>query len=251
MDRKTKWKNILRWCFLIIGSIICFLLFVIVIPILINESYKVDAGYTTLWGAADVLSFYAVILSGLITIGVLVLTIHFNKKDTEKQIRLAQSQVNVPFFIVDKVYLNKSQCNFVESSDGLTWAREFNISRYVPKEDQEIIFIALRNIGEGIAMAPKYQIDFPIEVPDTIPKFVQKNHVLTLTYNLYDILINKLGENNVTRDFEPFDIRLTLTYQNTLGINFRQEITLQHTRTVNKTAVRLQVNTMSHQRIDS
>lgn len=251
MDRKTKWRNILRWCFLIIGSIICFLLFVIGIPLLINESYKVNAGYITLWGAADVLSFYAVILSGLITIVVLVITIHYNRKDTEKQIKLAQSQVNVPFFIVDKVQLNKNQCIFVESPDGLTWARECEISRHTPKEDQDIIFIALRNIGEGIAIAPKYQIDCPIEASDTIPQFIQKNHVLTLTYNLYDILINKLGENNITRDFEPFDTRLTLTYQNTLGINFRQEITLQHTRTVNKTAVRLQVNTMSHQCIDS
>lgn len=243
MDKK-------KWCCVIIGSILCMGLFVIGIPILINESYKVNAGYITLWGAADVLSFYAVILSGLITIVVLAVTIHYNRKDTEKQINLARSQVNVPFFIIDKVYFDKSPGDFVESQDGLTWAKECEISRHKPKKDQDKIVIALRNIGEGIAIAPKYHIDFPIELTDTVPKFVQKDNVLALTYDLYGILIGRLGESNITQDFQPFDTSLTLTYQNTLGVIFKQEITLRHTRIVNRTAVELRINTISHQCID-
>lgn len=242
-----------KWCCIIIGSILCAGLFVIGIPILINELYKVNGGYITLWGAADVLSFYAVILSGLITIAVLAVTIHYNRKDTEKQINLARSQVNVPFFIIDKVYLDKSQGDFVKSQDGLAWASECELSKHKPKEDQDKIVIALRNIGEGIAIAPKYHIDidFPTKLTDTIPKFVQKDNVLALTYDLYGILIGKLGESNLTQDFQPFDTILTLTYQNTLGIIFRQEITLRHTRTVNRTAVEVQIDTVSHQCIDS
>lgn len=250
MGKKATWKNNLKWFYVIIGSILCLLLFILGIPILINELYKVNAGYITLWGAADVLSFYAVVLSGLITIVVLAITIHFNRKATERQINLARSQVNVPFFIIDKVYLDKSQGDFVESQDGLVWAKECEISRHKPMEDQDKIVIALRNIGEGVAIAPTYNIDFPIKLSDAIPKFIPKETVFALTYDLYGILLRKLGESNITQDFQPFETCLKLTYQNTLGVVFRQEITLQHTRTVNRTAVELKINTISHQCID-
>ena len=248
MSRKTGKKNNIKWCFLFLGSIMCSLLFIIGIPVLINESYKVDAGYITIWGAADVLSFYAVILSGLITIGVLAVTIYYNKKDTEKQINLVRSQVNVPFLIIEKVYLDNGQGDFDESQDGLTWKKEYGISKY--KKDLGKIIIVVRNIGEGIAIAPKYQIDLPIELTGIIPKFVKKDDALELTYDLYGVLVEKVGADSITRDFPKFDTCLTLTYQNTLGVNFRQEITLQHTRKVNKNAVELLVNSISHQYID-
>lgn len=251
MDRKAARKNKLKIIFVIIGSILCLLLFVFGVPILINELYKVNAGYITLWGAADVLSFYAVILSGLITIAVLAITIYYNRKETERQIHLARSQVNVPFFIIDKVYLDKSQGDFVESQDGFTWAKECEISKHKSKEDRDKIVIVLKNVGEGIAIAPKYHIDLPLEFPDTIPKFVQKNTVFALTYDLYDILLGKLGESNITQDFQSFNTILKLTYQNTLGVIFRQEIAFQHTRVVNRTAVELKINTISHQCLDS
>lgn len=250
MGRKARRKKALKWCCVIICSILCAMMFFVGIPILINELYKINAGYLTLWSAADVLSFYAVILSGLITIAALVTTIHYNKKDTEKQIKLVRSQVNVPFFIIDKVFLDKNQGDFVETQSDLAWERECEISRHKPKDNQDKIVITLRNIGEGIAIAPEYHLSFPIKLTDTIPKFVQRNKVLVLTYDLYGILIQKFGKNNITQDFQPFDTSLTLTYQNTLGVTFRQEITFRHTRTVNRTAVKLQINTISRQCID-
>lgn len=244
---ETKGKTILKWSAIFIASIICILVFVVGIPIAINESYKVKEGYITLWGAADVLAFYAVILSGLITIAVLVVTIYYNKKDTEKQINLARSQVNVPFFIIDKVFLEKSHGDFYESWDGMTWTKEYEISRHKRKEEHENIVIVLKNIGEGAAIAPEVVFNPHLEVTKTIPKFVQKDNVLVLTYDLYSILHGKLGGSNITHDFEPFDTSLKLCYKNTLGVVFSQEVVLHHARALTRTAVELEVDTISHQ----
>lgn len=67
---KTWWIDIL---------LLLISLFAIVgVPIIINESYKQGSDYITMWGAEDILSFYAVILSGIITISALIVTIRHN-----------------------------------------------------------------------------------------------------------------------------------------------------------------------------
>lgn len=235
-----------KWRIILI-SILCCLFFIFVIPIAINELYKEGAGYITLWGASDVLSFYAVILSGLITIGVLVATIFYNKRVTEKQINLARAQVNVPFLVIEKVYLDNDQNEYI-SQDGLTWKIDYMISRY--RSDLGKIIIKLRNIGEGIAIAPKYQIDLPIEIVGKIPKFIKKDDIWEVTFDLYNILVEKVGLDNMFREFPQFETCIKLTYQNISGVNFRQEMTLQHTRKANENAVELLLNSISHQYID-
>lgn len=49
------------------------------IPIIINECYK-HGGYITMWGAADILSYYGTILGAFIAIATLVTTIIFTRK---------------------------------------------------------------------------------------------------------------------------------------------------------------------------
>lgn len=63
--------------------ILAILFFVIVIPIGINESYKHGVIYVTMWGAADVLSYYGTILGATATATAMIVTITF----TYKQIR--------------------------------------------------------------------------------------------------------------------------------------------------------------------
>ena len=58
------------------------LIFVVGIPIAINESYKIG-GYVTLWNAEDVLSYYGTVLGAFVSVVVLAATILF----TRKQIR--------------------------------------------------------------------------------------------------------------------------------------------------------------------
>lgn len=50
------------------------------IPIGINEAYKAGAGYVTMWGAAEVLSFYGSVLGAVVTAASLFATIWFTRK---------------------------------------------------------------------------------------------------------------------------------------------------------------------------
>lgn len=53
---------------------------IIVIPICINEAYKCNAGYTTLWGASELLAYYGTILGAISSIAIAVMTIRFTRK---------------------------------------------------------------------------------------------------------------------------------------------------------------------------
>ena len=46
----------------VILIVLAVLFFLIVVPICINECYKIGPGYITEWGAADVLSYYGTAL---------------------------------------------------------------------------------------------------------------------------------------------------------------------------------------------
>ena len=53
---------------------------IIIIPIVINEAYKHDVIYVTMWGAADVLSYYGTILGATATATAMIVTIVFTRK---------------------------------------------------------------------------------------------------------------------------------------------------------------------------
>lgn len=59
------------------------LVIIIAIPFIINESYKRGGGYTTMWDAADMLSFYGSFLAFLGTVALGVLALWQNKKANE------------------------------------------------------------------------------------------------------------------------------------------------------------------------
>ncbi len=70
---KSKWLKY-------IGVTLLALFLTIGVPILINESYKVGAGYITMWEAADVLEYYGTLLGAAIAIATLAITIIFTRK---------------------------------------------------------------------------------------------------------------------------------------------------------------------------
>jgi len=55
------------------------------VPLIINESYKMNSGYTTCWGASDVLSYYGTILGATATIIAVIMTIRFSKKQQREE----------------------------------------------------------------------------------------------------------------------------------------------------------------------
>lgn len=143
------------------AALLLFFILVVVIPIIINEAYKVKAGYLTMWDAADVLSFYSVVLSGLITICALIITIYHSKKDTERQLVFQRSQVKAPFFIIKSV--GEKSGREAELLGNNTWKIKNKLENAVSynKTDagsQSQFEITLENIGDGIAILPRISV---------------------------------------------------------------------------------------------
>lgn len=70
-------KPWIRWFYV---GLLAIVIFAFGIPIVINECYKSNSGYTTLWSAADVLSYYGTILGALVAITTIIVTIGFTRK---------------------------------------------------------------------------------------------------------------------------------------------------------------------------
>ena len=73
MSKRTKFLIILGAVFLIVG-----------IPIIINECYKANCGYITVWDAPDVLGYYGTVLGSVIAVISIIVTIVFTKKQIQR-----------------------------------------------------------------------------------------------------------------------------------------------------------------------
>lgn len=62
-----------KWIFVVLVLLIA----IIGIPVGINECYKANTGYLTVWNGADVLAFYGTILGAVIGAAIAVLTIKY------------------------------------------------------------------------------------------------------------------------------------------------------------------------------
>ena len=77
-------KNFKKIIKIIIFFIVLFFV-VFGIPMIINECYKVDSGYITMWDASAMLGYYGSILGTSITVITLVATISFTKKQIKRE----------------------------------------------------------------------------------------------------------------------------------------------------------------------
>lgn len=77
----SKFKRVLK----IILSILVISVFLVGIPIVINECYKANCGYSTAWDASAMLGYYGTILGAIITVVTLVATITFTKKQIQRE----------------------------------------------------------------------------------------------------------------------------------------------------------------------
>lgn len=73
-------KTRIKW--ITLGSIAIIIL-VVGVPIAINECYKANSGYITIWSAADVLSYYGTIMGALVAAITIVATISFTRKQIQ------------------------------------------------------------------------------------------------------------------------------------------------------------------------
>ena len=77
----SKFKRVLK----IILGILVISAFLVGIPIVINECYKANYGYSTAWDASAMLGYYGTILGAIITVVTLVATITFTKKQIQRE----------------------------------------------------------------------------------------------------------------------------------------------------------------------
>lgn len=72
---------------------IILLILIVGVPFIINESYKVDDGYITLWGASEVLSYYGTVLGASATILAVIYTIKFTRKQINYDYSISQEKL--------------------------------------------------------------------------------------------------------------------------------------------------------------
>lgn len=77
--------------------VLALLAVVIGIPVIINESYKANSGYMTMWGAADALAYYGAIIA---SVGAAV-GIYVSIKYSHKQYREDKRRDVLPYFAVN------------------------------------------------------------------------------------------------------------------------------------------------------
>ena len=75
-----KIKRIAKIVLIILGAIFL----IIGVPIIINECYKANFGYSTVWNGADALGYYGAILGSVIAVATLAITIIFTKKQIQR-----------------------------------------------------------------------------------------------------------------------------------------------------------------------
>lgn len=75
-----KIKRIAKIVLIILGAIFL----IIGVPIIINECYKANLGYTTVWNGADALGYYGTILGSVIAVATLAITIIFTRKQIQR-----------------------------------------------------------------------------------------------------------------------------------------------------------------------
>ena len=92
MERLKKYLKSMKFC----GASLLMLFLVVGIPIIINEAYKANKGYLTVWGGSEVLSYYGTLLGVAATIIALFSTIQFTRRQItfEQYVRNTQSKWN-------------------------------------------------------------------------------------------------------------------------------------------------------------
>lgn len=68
----------------IIIAVITVIILIVGVPVIINECYKADNGYITVWDGSDVLGDYGSILGTIIAMVTLAITIVFTKKQIQR-----------------------------------------------------------------------------------------------------------------------------------------------------------------------
>ena len=79
--------------------VLALLAVVIGIPVIINESYKANSGYMTIWGAADALSYYGAIIAASIGVVGVYFTVYMANRNYREDAR----NRTLPYIAIDVI----------------------------------------------------------------------------------------------------------------------------------------------------
>lgn len=115
---KKKWPWIIGAAVLIVGG-----------PIIINELYKTGKGYLTLWGAAEILSYYGMILAAIISIAGVYITVYISNKNYRQD---AKNRI-LPYIAINVI--NHEYDAFLDGFDFDD--SDFNTRKFIPDDDSD------------------------------------------------------------------------------------------------------------------
>ena len=246
--KKPLLKNF--WFYLFVGIVSVFLIFII--PIIINELYKNNSGYITLWDASDVLSYYSVILTGILSVSILAITILATRRETNKQIRYQLSQAQFPFFQIDWIRISKSNAQF-KKSENQKWNYTIKINDKGELIDlnNALIDIHLNNIGNSIALTPSYEID--MFAGALISEYaINQKEGLIVQYDLNKNLMDKYVHRSIVRNINHksnaevvFCTYISVHYKNIWDIKLKQNITIELAFNSSKNTIKISINPIS------
>lgn len=169
---------------------IVLLLLIVGVPVVINELYKRNSGYMTIWGAADVLSYYGMIIAALVGVGGVYFTVYVSTRQYREDARnrilpiievngITQTQPESLFSELDNSF--STQEDLLDQADGwlffsinkkniavlrepkkddlvlilestVIWKRGTTDARmYVRDSENVCLPLEIENIGNGIA----------------------------------------------------------------------------------------------------
>lgn len=209
-------------------SLVILIITIVFIPVIINEAYKTETGYYTLWEAKDILAFYSVILSGIITFIALYFTIKHSNEIAKSQTLITMSLIKQPFFVIDSVKHQNSPEKFIKNQFG-HWCKSVKIkNKYeLNNVDKGLVNLEIKNIGDGIALSTKYNISMFAGETSVQDSVIKSDKVFSVMYSLYDNLNDKYVKESLQSSCKlekTFSTYINISYQNTLGMEYIQEI---------------------------
>ena len=174
-------------------------------PVLINELYKVNKGYITLWDAKDVLAYYGAALGAVCTVIALIMTIlytEFQRKESRKNEIKPLLDCDSEMLGANSSIDKESECILLKF-ERLSSSSTIGTEQYNDIKSGKCICIKylIENLGSGNAIMVNFAINGHTVLRPFHIKINTKKTVYILMYQNYlDDLFTTLNINLYYRD---------------------------------------------------
>ncbi len=179
-DKKR--RNLLKYIILL------FLLLVLDIPFVINESYKFGKWYSTVWGGEDVLQYFGAVLSFIGTLFLGYIAILQNNRITNIEEKVYNRNSSSDIVIDNSEQLQKTLClsNENNGSEDFSQEIEFNIANYgqAVLNSVKFIFVNGKVYESNLTLPQGQKVNVIIDIPKSSKQNDLVNVVFTSCYGV-------------------------------------------------------------------